>query len=697
MRDLRAASLLVVCLAHTSLGAERVDIKALLQHVMRKRHAVSEPVTSYRSIRDASKVRRDELDDVMALGQDTKLDIVKVKSTVQGTQLVKMQERYQGRVVSDGIVTIETDSSGDHVLDASGSVYRNIGSDLDLEREELDPEQALTVCLSEHADEGLRDDITHVKVESEVLIDDEMAAYGAYLVQYLVLLEGEDERRPTCIVHATHGQVVMAWDALDSCSDCTATGTGGNLKTGKVRYGELQRCLDVRREDGKCYLENQYVRVINNNHTEVRKNETWEPEAEVAWYDCVEIEDEVNGAFSPLLDAFFHGTVVARMYEDWYNTTAVGERLTFKVHFGANVSNAFWTGYECLFGDGGEEVYPLVSLDIVGHEVGHAVTEINADLYYFNQWGGINEAFSDMAGETAEAYLQEADWLIGIDVSKGNKPLRFMDDPERDNMSISHVSSYNDSMNVHFSSGVFNHVFYVLVHNYSIPARDVFGTFLHANQMYWHHMSSYVTAACDVMMAAYDLGQDGGKFRMAFRAVGIEACDVDDHVVWLREEDEYTDISVSAHASPTFFFAIPSFARSVTVNASSPSGEVYLSVSNATWGVEQGEEGEVEVFAEGFTLLHFDAPVNTSLHLSITLSTNSSAPLSDVMLLATYDCVEAFTPDYNDPSSFDVYRLWKKTCDTQDDADDEDKSDEDCDKDNGNEDEEKDEEKDEKW
>lgn len=66
--------------------------------------------------------------------------------------------------MSDGIVTIETDSSGDHVLDASGSVYRNIGSDLDLEREELDPEQALTVCLSEHADEGLRDDITHVKV-----------------------------------------------------------------------------------------------------------------------------------------------------------------------------------------------------------------------------------------------------------------------------------------------------------------------------------------------------------------------------------------------------------------------------------------------------------------------------------------------------------------------------------------------------
>lgn len=78
----------------------------------------------------------------------------------------------------------------------------------------------------------------------------------------------------------------MNWDALETCVDCEATGIGGNEKIGKIRYGELQRCLDLRRENGVCYLENKYVRVINNYFIYLSKNEESEYIG-VASYNCV--------------------------------------------------------------------------------------------------------------------------------------------------------------------------------------------------------------------------------------------------------------------------------------------------------------------------------------------------------------------------------------------------------------------------
>ena len=63
----------------------------------------------------------------------------------------------------DGVVTLETDEGGHHVLDASGTVYRNIDLGLDGESQ-LDPQGALTICLRHHFDEIIREQITHTKV-----------------------------------------------------------------------------------------------------------------------------------------------------------------------------------------------------------------------------------------------------------------------------------------------------------------------------------------------------------------------------------------------------------------------------------------------------------------------------------------------------------------------------------------------------
>src|SRR5690606_24866193 len=139
-----------------------------------------------------------------------------------------------------------------------------------------------------------------------------------------------------------------------------------------------------------------------------------------------------------------------------------------KVHFGSNYENAFWYNNAMYFGDGGTYFYPLVSLDVTAHEVSHGYTEQNSDLDYENMPGGINEAFSDIAGEAVEFYSRGSnDFLIGADIAKHpglGGALRFMEDPTLDGASIADALEYYDGLDVHFSSGVYNRAFFLLAH-----------------------------------------------------------------------------------------------------------------------------------------------------------------------------------------------------------------------------------------
>ena len=66
-----------------------------------------------------------------------------------------------------------------------------------------------------------------------------------------------------------------------------------------------------------------------------------------------------------------------------------------------------------------------------GHELTHGVTEYTSGLIYENESGALNEAFSDMMGNTIEFYAAEhnldpaaqPDFLIGEDViNHGRRP-----------------------------------------------------------------------------------------------------------------------------------------------------------------------------------------------------------------------------------------------------------------------------------
>jgi len=120
------------------------------------------------------------------------------------------------------------------------------------------------------------------------------------------------------------------------------------------------------------------------------------------------------------------------------------------------------------YGDGdGTTFTPLVSLDVAGHEMSHGVTSRTAGLVYSRESGGLNEATSDIFGTMVEFYASNAndpgDYLIGEEIYRaGVNGLRNMVNPSSDGRSADCWYSGVANLDVHYSSGVANHFYYLL-------------------------------------------------------------------------------------------------------------------------------------------------------------------------------------------------------------------------------------------
>jgi Zn-dependent metalloprotease len=157
-------------------------------------------------------------------------------------------------------------------------------------------------------------------------------------------------------------------------------------------------------------------------------------------------------------------------YKNVHGRTGIandGKGSRSRVHYGNGYDNAFWDDscFCMTYGDGAS-FGPLVSLDVTGHEMSHGVTSRTAALTYSGESGGLNESTSDIFGTLVEFYAGNAsdagDYLIGEKPGGAGGPLRFMDKPSRDGASADCWSSGVGNLDVHYSSGVGNHFFYLL-------------------------------------------------------------------------------------------------------------------------------------------------------------------------------------------------------------------------------------------
>ena len=174
------------------------------------------------------------------------------------------------------------------------------------------------------------------------------------------------------------------------------------------------------------------------------------------------------------------------LFHDVYGRNSIdgaGMLLAGTVHYGKGYDNAFWNGERMVFGDGDGEIFGrfTASLEVIGHELTHGVTERTAGLVYRGQSGALNEHVSDVfgvlvkqrqLGQSADA----ADWLVGaalllpgvdgvairsmIAPGTAYDDPRLGKDPQPDHMS-GFVTTTEDNGGVHINSGIPNRAFAV--------------------------------------------------------------------------------------------------------------------------------------------------------------------------------------------------------------------------------------------
>ena len=254
---------------------------------------------------------------------------------------------------------------------------------------------------------------------------------------------------------ATTGAPIATWDEIE-----TGTGNGffnGTVSLSTTLSGSTHQLKDPTRG-------NNYTTDMNNGTT---GNGTLFTDADDVWGTGA-----LTSRQTTAVDAQYGVAETWDYYKNVHGRNGIannGAGSYNRVHYSSGYDNAFWddTCFCMTYGDGdGTSYNPFDSLDVAGHEMSHGVTSRTAGLNYSGESGGLNESTSDIFGTAVEFYANNAkdtpDFLIGEKLAKNGTPLRWMDKPSKDGASADCWYSGVGNLDVHYSSGVGNHWFYIL-------------------------------------------------------------------------------------------------------------------------------------------------------------------------------------------------------------------------------------------
>lgn len=502
-----------------------------------------------------------------------------------GTVTTRYQQYFKGiPVIGDDIII--TSNSGGVSNFAHGAVLQNIALDINDVTPKISGKRALSIAKG-HQQMSLVSSQAPVyeNETSELAIwqDPDGIARLVYSVSFVA--HADQPSRPQMFIDAKTGEVIHSYDNLQTAN---GTGPGGNQKTGRYDYGVDFGYLDVAQSGNTCRMSSSNVDTINMNNSTSGGS--------IHSFTCPEnTVKQINGAYSPLNDGHYFGNVVFNMFNDWFNAAPLTQKLRVRVHYGNNYENAFWDGQQMTFGDGASTFYPLVSLDVMAHEVSHGFTQQNSNLVYSGKSGGLNESYSDMSGEAAEYYMNGSnDFLVGEQIFKGNGALRYMNNPPQDNKSIDHQSDFSSGMDVHHSSGVYNKAFYLLATTSGWDTKKAFEVYTQANRNYWTSNTNWNDAGDGVLDAACDLGYEVNDVQATLVAVGVNSnvspgreCGQDDDPTDPGDNDlengvPKTGLAASTGSDLGFVMAVPDGASNIQFAISGGSGDADLYVKKGS-------------------------------------------------------------------------------------------------------------------
>lgn len=373
-----------------------------------------------------------------------------------GIRHKRYQQYFQGLPVSGRQITVHEGPDGTQV---NGKLAVNFVNDLIQMPSQTPPVKSKADVMSYFQNLYPYAHIDAHNMKEIIYLDNHDKAHHAYRIEFV--LAGEKTRRPVFIVDAQSHRILHYHNHMPALQHVKARAYGGH-EDDIHEFGVTPGypALDISYQAPECYLDNEHVVTYDLKHKETDSETFLAHHPTPIHYTCSPndffenfAQDNMNGGIEIENDVHYYGTLVYQMYQDWYNLSPVNGPLILRVHYGENFANAFWDGTSMTFGDGNDNLYPLISLDITGHEVSHGFTQHHSNLDYYEQSGAVNESFSDMAGKAVEYYANgSVNWSVGEGIFRhghgticengGKDAIRCMNDPTLDGMSIRNARHY---------------------------------------------------------------------------------------------------------------------------------------------------------------------------------------------------------------------------------------------------------------
>ncbi|WP_071460940.1 M4 family metallopeptidase [Bacillus massilinigeriensis] len=452
-----------------------------------------------------------------------------------GGSVVRLQQVYNGVPVWGSEQAARVDKQG--VLHAvSGTVVSNLDKK---GLKKLAKKKSLkeAIALAE-ADLGFKPVYEQpAKAELVVYPSGDKAVYAYHVnLNFLSPEPGNYEY----FIEAETGKVLHKFNAIDTAKKVKGGTTSTNtVGTGTGVLGDTKQ-LNTVLSGGTYYLRDNTRG--GGVFTYDAKNMTRLPGS--LWADA---DNKFSAAYDKAaVDAHYYAGITYDYFKNVFNRNSYDNRgaaLKSTVHYSKNYNNAFWNGSQMVYGDGdGTNFAPLSgSLDIIAHEISHAVTDNTSDLIYQNESGALNEALSDIFGTLVEYYdNRNPDFDMGEDVytpQKSGDALRSMSDPAKygdpDHYSKRYTGS-EDNGGVHTNSGIINKAAHLMSQggtHYGVTVKgignDKMGAiFYRANTVYYTASTNFSQAKAGAVQAAKDLygttSPEVETVNAAFNAVGVQ-------------------------------------------------------------------------------------------------------------------------------------------------------------------------------
>ena len=287
---------------------------------------------------------------------------------------------------------------------------------------------------------------------------------------------GEQPLYHDAIVDARTGSVIDRWNMLQTVEGIGKSQYNGDVPLSTTFADNLYQMLDPQRGQGGTF---GAMAITNANHGtssgRVYTNTTNN------WGDGKQYVEggsttgtngqtaAVNAMWGLMNTYDLHKNVLGWRALDGQDTAT-----HIAVHVNRGYDNAYYSDTcRCMFIGDGTFFTNLGAIDVVGHEMAHGITAATSNLVYTGESGGLNESSSDIAGEVVEAYARGGgkgdivpetgnDWMLGSEIGRNAAPLRWMIRPSKDGSSQDAWSVGLRRLDVHYSSGPNNRMFYFL-------------------------------------------------------------------------------------------------------------------------------------------------------------------------------------------------------------------------------------------